>query len=137
MGLRRVVTFGVDREGGEGRDLSSERRIGSVIGEKFIDYSYGKPTLLCSVWTRKSYNPNRRGGPRNDLGRLTMVFLEKSNYFYRLLESIERRKIKLIISPFWIKVGPCPPEYERKDLMHAIGSTFGGVSRSESKGDFC
>ncbi|MBA0798368.1 hypothetical protein Gohar_008961 [Gossypium harknessii] len=110
MGLRMVVTFGVDREGGEERDLSSERRIGSVIG---------------------------RGGPKNDLGGLTMVFSEKSNYFYRLLESIERRKIKLIISPFWIKVGPCPSEYERKDLMHAIGSTFGGVLRSESKKDFC
>ncbi|MBA0828290.1 hypothetical protein Goarm_012982 [Gossypium armourianum] len=47
--------------------------------------------------------------------------------FYRLLKSMERRKIKLIMSPFFIKVGPCPPEYDKKDLMNAVGSTFGGV----------
>ncbi|MBA0556133.1 hypothetical protein Golob_026260 [Gossypium lobatum] len=39
---------------------------------------------------------------------------------------MERRKMKLIMSPFWIKVGPCPLEYD-KDLMNAVGSTFGGV----------
>ncbi|KAK5834283.1 hypothetical protein PVK06_018160 [Gossypium arboreum] len=34
-------------------------------------------------------------------------------------------------------VGPCPPKCDKKDLMHAIGSTFGGVIRAEIKGMFC
>ncbi|KAG8501207.1 hypothetical protein CXB51_003333 [Gossypium anomalum] len=52
----------------------------------------------------------------------------------QLTEPIERSKIKLVTSPFWLKIGPCPPEFEKKDLMHAVGSTFGGVLRSEIKG---
>lgn len=40
--------------------------------------------------------------------------------FDRLVQPIERNKIKLIYSPFWIKAGPCPPECDKKDLMHAI-----------------
>lgn len=34
------MTFGVDGKGGEGQDLFSGRRIGSVISEKFVDCSY-------------------------------------------------------------------------------------------------
>lgn len=49
---------------------------------------------------------------------------------------MERNKIQLIFSPFWLKVGPCPPECDKIDLMHTIGSTFGGVIRAEVKGDF-
>lgn len=30
-----------------------------------------------------------------------------------------------------------PPECDKKDLLHAIGATFGGVIKSEIKGDFC
>lgn len=41
-----------------------------------------------------------------------------------------------MMSPFWVKVGPCLLECDRMDLMHAIASTFGGVIRSEVKGDF-
>lgn len=40
-------------------------------------------------------------------------------------------------SPYWIKIGPYLPKSDRKDLMHAIGSTNGGLIRSEFKGDFC
>ncbi|KAK5844657.1 hypothetical protein PVK06_000797 [Gossypium arboreum] len=36
-----------------------------------------------------------------------------------------------------IMEGPCPPECDKKDLMHAVGSTFGSVIRSEIKGEFC
>ncbi|MBA0628968.1 hypothetical protein Godav_023596 [Gossypium davidsonii] len=32
------------------------------------------------------------------------------------------------------KVGPCLPEFDKKDLLHAIGVTFGGVIRSEISG---
>ncbi|KAK5805094.1 hypothetical protein PVK06_032746 [Gossypium arboreum] len=54
-----------------------------------------------------------------------------------LKQPMERNKIQLIFSPFWLKVGPCPLECDKKYLMHAIGSTFGGVIRAEVKGDFC
>ncbi|MBA0580834.1 hypothetical protein Gorai_023035 [Gossypium raimondii] len=36
-------------------------------------------------------------------------------------------------SPFWLKIGPCPSECDKKDLMHAIESTFGGIMRLEIK----
>lgn len=49
---------------------------------------------------------------------------------------MERSKVKLIISPFWIKVGVCPPECDMKDLIHAIGSTFGGILGSKEKVGF-
>ncbi|MBA0570005.1 hypothetical protein Golob_003695 [Gossypium lobatum] len=49
-----------------------------------------------------------------------------------LLQSVERNKIRLVYPPFWIKVSPCPPECD-KDLMHAVGSTFKGIIRSEIK----
>lgn len=35
-----------------------------------------------------------------------------------------------------MKVGSCSPECDKKDLMHAIGSTFGGL-RSKVIGEFC
>ncbi|MBA0735211.1 hypothetical protein Gogos_019075, partial [Gossypium gossypioides] len=39
--------------------------------------------------------------------------------------------------PFWIKIGPCLPEFDKKDLLHAIGVTFRGVLRSKITGEFC
>lgn len=57
--------------------------------------------------------------------------------FARLLEPIERKKIKLISSPFWVKIGPCPPGCDQKDMLHAVGQTFGRVLRSEVKREFC
>lgn len=30
-----------------------------------------------------------------------------------------------------------PLQCEMKDLMHAIGSSFGGLSRGEDKGEYC
>ncbi|MFQ6625455.1 hypothetical protein Gotur_006258, partial [Gossypium turneri] len=47
--------------------------------------------------------------------------------FDLLLKSVELNKIRLVYSPFWLKFGPCPPECDKKDLMHAVGSTFRGV----------
>lgn len=56
--------------------------------------------------------------------------------FERLIYATNRRKIKLINSLFWIKIGLCPPEYDKKDMMHAIDTTFGGVLHSKIKADF-
>ncbi|MBA0881349.1 hypothetical protein Goshw_019997 [Gossypium schwendimanii] len=38
---------------------------------------------------------------------------------------------------FWLKIGPCPPECYKKDLTHAIGSTFRGIISSKVMGDLC
>ncbi|PPS05425.1 hypothetical protein GOBAR_AA15248 [Gossypium barbadense] len=65
------------------------------------------------------------------------LFQKQLIIFDRLVQPIERNKIKLIYSPFWLKVWLCPPKYDKKDLMHAIGSTFRGVARAEIKGMFC
>lgn len=54
-----------------------------------------------------------------------------------LVKPVEKSKIRLVTSPYWIKIGPCPPESDPKELIHAIGSTFEGVISSEVKGDFC
>lgn len=59
-------------------------------------------------------------------GRL-WLFRKQLVIFDRLKESIARRKLKLANTPFWIKIGPCPPECYKKDLTHAIGSSFGGL----------
>ncbi|PPR94280.1 hypothetical protein GOBAR_AA26385 [Gossypium barbadense] len=57
--------------------------------------------------------------------------------FDRLKEGVKRSKIKLVFSPFRLRVGSCPPECEKKDLMHAIGSTFGGILRSKIQNEIC
>lgn len=40
-------------------------------------------------------------------------------------------------SPFWIKINSCPPECDKKGLMHEVGTMFEGVLRSEVIGDVC
>ncbi|MBA0777650.1 hypothetical protein Gotri_005645, partial [Gossypium trilobum] len=81
-----------------------------------------------SVWTRKTYNPD---GLRAQLRSIC-----KTKKKFEILvagQSIERNKIRLVYSPFWLKFGPCPPECDKKNLMHAVGSTFGGIIRLEIK----
>ncbi|KAA3473772.1 hypothetical protein EPI10_024127 [Gossypium australe] len=56
--------------------------------------------------------------------------------FERLRDPIARDQIQLTSSPYWIRFGPCDPEFDKKDLMHAVGSTFGGVIRSEVQNDY-
>ncbi|MBA0765712.1 hypothetical protein Gotri_014868, partial [Gossypium trilobum] len=57
--------------------------------------------------------------------------------FDKLTQYMERSKIRLVLLLFWLKMGPCLPECDKKDLMHVVGSTFGGVIRSEVKGEYC
>ncbi|MBA0820419.1 hypothetical protein Gohar_022114, partial [Gossypium harknessii] len=51
--------------------------------------------------------------------------------------SVKNSMVRLVASPFWLKIGHCLPECDKKDLMHAIGLTFRGVIRLEIKGEFC
>ncbi|XP_052486335.1 uncharacterized protein LOC128041066 [Gossypium raimondii] len=65
------------------------------------------------------------------------LFRKQLILFDRLNKSMLRDQIRLVSSPFWIKIGPCLPEFDKKDLLHAIGVTFGRVIRSEILGEFC
>lgn len=57
--------------------------------------------------------------------------------FEKLLEATDRSKISLVHSPLWLKIGPCPPECDKKDFMHAVSFTFEGMLNSKVKGEFC
>ncbi|PPD86454.1 hypothetical protein GOBAR_DD16607 [Gossypium barbadense] len=72
-----------------------------------------------------------------DENDLPWLFRRQLIIFDRLKEATKRSKIKLIFSPFWLRIGPCPPECEKKNLMHVVGSTFGGILRSEIKNEAC
>ncbi|MBA0672145.1 hypothetical protein Goklo_029322 [Gossypium klotzschianum] len=50
---------------------------------------------------------------------------------------MERSQIRLNSFSFWIKIEPSLPEFDKKDLLYAIGVTFGGVIRSEINRDLC
>lgn len=54
-----------------------------------------------------------------------------------LIEPISRKKLQLLKTPIWVMAGPCPPECDRKDIMHAIGSSFGGLLQAETNGESC
>lgn len=126
-----------------------------------------KPTLLCLVWTRKSYNPDsfrvqlksiwkaRKNFEIQVVGQnLFMISFENEDdlemimegrpwlfrkqliIFDRLVNLVERNQIRLVLSLFWLKISPCQQKCDKNDLMHAIGSNFGGVIRSKIKGDF-
>lgn len=57
--------------------------------------------------------------------------------FQRVTSSVERDQVKLVESSLWLKVDPCPPDCDKKYLAHAVGSTFGGILRSEIQGEYC
>lgn len=57
--------------------------------------------------------------------------------FYRIFDPIERARVRLVETPIWLKVGPCSPGCDKKNLAFAIGTTFGRIMISEFKGYFC
>lgn len=63
------------------------------------------------------------------LGGRPWFFRRQLVVFDKLLHSTEKNKIQLLISSFWVKIGPCPSKFDRKDLIHAIRSTFRGILR--------
>ncbi|MBA0797756.1 hypothetical protein Gohar_008419 [Gossypium harknessii] len=99
----------------------------SLLGELVQLLVKSSPVVL-------SDNP----GFGDDYGRTSMDIPKATNYFRSAENPIERDKVRLVLSPFWLKIGQCPPECDKKDLMHAIEySIFRGVIRLEVKGEFC
>ncbi|KAK5833005.1 hypothetical protein PVK06_016814 [Gossypium arboreum] len=83
--------------GGDEVSLLAEELIQLSVKSSMVQ-AKDKPTLICTVWTEKSYNPDS---------------------FRAQMKS------------------PYSPELDKKDLLHAIGVTFGGIIRSEINGEFC
>lgn len=65
------------------------------------------------------------------------LFRKSFILFNRLSQEMERDQISLTSSPFWIKIDSHLPEFDKKDLMHAIGVTFGGVIKSKISDTYC
>ncbi|MBA0870847.1 hypothetical protein Goshw_017916 [Gossypium schwendimanii] len=98
----------------------------SVKGSRVVPSS--KPTLICF-----------------ELADDLELILEGRPWFFRnsvilfdrLCQAVDRDQIRLTSSPYWMKIDSISPEFDKKDLMHAIGATFGGVLRSEINEDSC
>ncbi|MFQ6654019.1 hypothetical protein Gotur_025154 [Gossypium turneri] len=60
------------------------------------------------------------------------LFRKSLILFNRLSQEMERDQISMTSSPFWIKIDSHLPEFDKKDLMHAIGVTFGGNAGVQS-----
>ncbi|MBA0672813.1 hypothetical protein Goklo_007338 [Gossypium klotzschianum] len=158
---------GNDREGRDEIALLAEELVQLLVKGSLVVPS-SKPTLICTVWTGKLYNPDSFRAHMKSLWKtrkkfeirmvgqnLFLIIFEMEEdlelilegrpwlfrksliLFDRLCQAVERDQIKLTSSPFWIKIELCFPEFDKKDLLHAIGSTFGGVLRSEISEDFC
>ncbi|MBA0754183.1 hypothetical protein Gogos_005485 [Gossypium gossypioides] len=116
-----------------------------------------KPTLICTVWTEKLYNPESFRAQMKSIWktrkkfeiqmvgqnlflivfdleedldtimeRRPWLFRKSIILFDRLIQAVERDQIMLNSSPFWIKIDSYLPEFDKKDLLYAIGVTFGG-----------
>ncbi|XP_052486368.1 uncharacterized protein LOC128041081 [Gossypium raimondii] len=138
----------------------------SVKGSRVVPSS--KPTLICTVWTGKLYNPEGFKAHMKGIWKtrkklviqvvgqnlFTIVFeladdleliLEGRPWLFRksvilfdrLSQAMDRDQIRLTLSPFWMKIDSNFPEFDKKDLLHAIGVSFGGVLRYEINEDFC
>ncbi|MBA0876616.1 hypothetical protein Goshw_016057 [Gossypium schwendimanii] len=148
----------------------------SLLAEELIQLSVKssmvepneKPTVICTIWTEKSYNLDSFKAQMKSIWKtkkkfeiqsvrqnLFMIVFELEEdletimegqpwlfrkslvIFDRLTNPMERDQIRLVSSLFWIKIGQCLPEFDKKDLLHAIGVTFRGVLRSKINGEFC
>ncbi|KAA3460002.1 reverse transcriptase [Gossypium australe] len=120
----------MEGSGGEERVLGDEI---SLLAEELVQLSIkrslvtptDKPMLICS----DDLEQILEGRP--------WLFRKYLILFDRLVNPIDRDLICLTSSPFWIKIGPCLSDFDKKDLLYAIGSTFGGVIRSEIHDDLC
>ncbi|MBA0670335.1 hypothetical protein Goklo_024002 [Gossypium klotzschianum] len=152
---------GNDGFGGDEISLLAKELIQLSVKASMVEPSE-KPTLICTIWTEKSYNPDSFKAQMRSIWKIKKnfeiqsvgqnlfmivfdleedletilegqpwLFRKSLVIFDRLTKPVERSQIRLVSSLFWIKIGPCLPEFDKKDLLHGIGVTFGGVLRSE------
>ncbi|KAH1046241.1 hypothetical protein J1N35_037025 [Gossypium stocksii] len=99
--------------------------------QKRMENKETKEEKQCWLWLGLSRVVTLRGMERDEISLLEEELIQLS---VKNSLVVSNGKPTLLCT---VKVGPFPSECDRKDLMHAIGSTFGGVLRSEVKGDFC
>ncbi|MBA0637652.1 hypothetical protein Godav_024773, partial [Gossypium davidsonii] len=123
--------------GESGGDNREQRDEISFLSEELIQLSVkgsrvvpdDKPTLICTIWIgqnlylivfelEEDLEVIMEGRP--------WLFRKSLILFDRLTQSVERSQICLNSFPVWLKIGPCLPEFDKKDLLHTIGVTFGG-----------
>ncbi|MBA0810758.1 hypothetical protein Gohar_002717, partial [Gossypium harknessii] len=124
-----VLLLGMEESGGDDREGRDEI---SVLAEELIQLSVKGSMvnlfLIMFDW-KEDLETIMEGRP--------WLFHKSIILFDRLIQPIERGQIRLTSSPFWINIGSCLPEFDKKDLLHAIGVMFGGVLRYEISGDSC
>ncbi|MBA0700539.1 hypothetical protein Goari_027022 [Gossypium aridum] len=137
-----IENGGNDRFEGDEVSLLAKELIQLSVKSSMVEPNE-KPTVICTIWTEKSYNLDSFKAQMNKEDLETIMegqpwlFRKSLVIFDRLTNPMERDQIRLVSSLFWIKIGPCLPEFDKKDLLHAIGVTFRGVLRSEINGEFC
>ncbi|MFQ6657039.1 hypothetical protein Gotur_026878 [Gossypium turneri] len=107
-------------------------------------------SLLCSVWSRKSYKPDSFHAQLRSIWKtrrkfeiqvvvqnLFQISFEEENNLEMIMEDRPKKQYQINFLPVLAQNWPCPPECENKDLMHAIGLTFRRILRLEIKSDVC
>ncbi|KAH1073820.1 hypothetical protein J1N35_026148 [Gossypium stocksii] len=132
---------GDDREGRDEISLLADELIQlSVKGSTTVPSV--KPTLICTIWTVKSYNPESFIAQMKSIWKTRKKFKIQTagqNLFLIVFDLEEDLKTIMEGRPWLFRnfIGSCSPEFDKKDLLHAIGVIFGGVIRSKISGDSC
>lgn len=67
---------------------------------------------------------------------MSLAILTTACYLWSAVVPDRTKKIKLVHSPFWIKICRCLSDYDKNDLLREVNSTFGEVLGSEIVGTF-
>ncbi|PPD95913.1 hypothetical protein GOBAR_DD07058 [Gossypium barbadense] len=111
---------------GFGRDevsLLAEELIQLSVKSSMVEPN-DKPTLICTIWTKKSYNL--------DSFKAQMKSIWKTKKKFEI-QSVGQN-LFLIVFELEEDLETVMEEFDKQDLLHAIGVTFGGVLRSEVNG---
>ncbi|PPS12407.1 hypothetical protein GOBAR_AA08242 [Gossypium barbadense] len=123
--LERMESGGEKGFGGDEIFLLAEELIQLPVKSSRVEPN-DKPTLICTIWIEKSYNPGSFRAQMKSIWKPKKKFETKhagQNLFLIMFETVEDLETVL--------EGPCLPELDRKDLLYAIGVTFGGITRSK------
>ncbi|MBA0752093.1 hypothetical protein Gogos_000962, partial [Gossypium gossypioides] len=113
-----------DFENGEDKISLLEEELLQLSMKSSLVVLSENPSLICSVWTRKSYNPNSFRAQMKSIWKRKKKFeiqVVGQNLF--LISFEDEKDLELILEGYW----SCPLECDKKDLMHVIGTIFGGL----------
>ncbi|MBA0575803.1 hypothetical protein Golob_024952, partial [Gossypium lobatum] len=102
----------MEESGGDGREGREEI---SLLAEELVMLS-----VNGSKKTRKKFEIQMVGQ------NLFSIIFELADDLELILEAMDRDQIRLTLSSYWMKIDSNFLEFDKKDLLHAIGATFGG-----------